>query len=92
MYRMLTWRLPPSTISEEDGGLPLDQKTWQRLFKPVREYNAEAPEALCELVEQCLAYNAHKRPERVSEIQGKLDHLADELVTSPEDRLEALEW
>ncbi|HKB35711.1 MAG TPA: serine/threonine-protein kinase [Gemmataceae bacterium] len=92
MYRLLTWRHPPSSISEEDAGLPLDQKTWQKLLKPVQEFNAEAPEALCELVHQCLAYNAHKRPERASEIQGTLDRLADELVTSPEDRLEALEW
>jgi len=28
----------------------------------------------------------------VSEIQGALDRLADELITSPEDRLEAFEW
>jgi len=92
MYRLLTWRHPPSSISEEDAGLPLDQKTWQKLLKPIQEFNAEAPETLCELVHQCLAYNAHKRPERASEIQGTLDRLADELVTSPEDRLEALEW
>jgi serine/threonine protein kinase len=92
LYRMLTWRHPPSTISPEDGGLTLDEKTWNKLLKPVQEYNAEAPKALCELVHHCLAYNAHKRPERMSEIQGTLDHLADELVASPDDRLEALEW
>jgi hypothetical protein len=33
-----------------------------------------------------------ERPERMSEIQGALDHLVDELVKSPEDKLEALEW
>jgi hypothetical protein len=33
-----------------------------------------------------------KRPERMSEVQGELDRLADELVRSPEDSLEALEW
>src|SRR5688500_2237423 len=37
MYRMLTWRHPPSSISQEDGGLPIDQKTWQRMRKPVQE-------------------------------------------------------
>ncbi len=92
MYRLLTWRLPPCVVSEEDGGLPLDGKTWQRLFKPVQEYIADAPEGLCDLVQRCLSYNAMKRPERMSEIQGVLDRLADELVTTPEDRLEALEW
>ncbi len=92
MYRMLTFRLPPSTISEEDGGVPIDAKMWQKLFKPVEEFNARVPRKLCDLVQSCLAYNAHKRPERVSEIQGILDHLVDELVTSPDERLDAMEW
>ena len=92
MYRMLTFRLPPSVLSEEDGGLPIDAKMWQRLFKPVDEYNAQAPAALCDLVHRCLSYEAVKRPERMSEVQGALDHLAEQLVRKPEDRLEALEW
>ena len=58
----------------------------------MQELSAEAPAALCDLIHRCLAYNAHKRPERMSEIQGALDHLAEELVTSPDDRLEALEF
>ncbi len=92
LYRMLTWHHPPSSISEEDGGIPLDPKTWQKLLKPARELAPQAPPELCELVDQCLAYNAHKRPERMSEIQGRLDRLADELVRAPEDQLEAMEW
>jgi serine/threonine protein kinase len=92
MYRLLTWRLPPSMAVQEEGGLPINEKTWKRLFKRVGEFNPEAPPALCELVHRCLAYNPYNRPERMSEIQGALDHLVDELVTSPEDQLEALEW
>ena len=46
----------------------------------------------CELIHRCLSFNADNRPERMSEVQSVLDRLADELVTSPEDRLEALEW
>jgi eukaryotic-like serine/threonine-protein kinase len=92
MYRMLTWRLPPSTISEEDGGVPIDAKMWARLYKPIDEFNPKAPKALCNLVDRCLSYNALKRPERMSEVQGALDHLADELVTSPDDRLDTMEW
>ncbi len=91
MYRLVTWRLPPSTIGNGEG-LPIDGKTWDQRLKPVQECNAEAPAALCDLIHHCLAYNAHKRPERMSEIQGTLDQLADRLVRSPEDRLEALEW
>ena len=43
------------------------------------------------LIHKCLEFDATKRPERVSEIQGALDHLVDELV-GPEDRLDAIEW
>ena len=85
MYRLATFRLPPCTVSQEDGGLPLDAKTWARLLKPVEEYNPQAPPALCDLIVRCLSFNANKRPERMSEVQNALDHLVDELVTSPED-------
>ncbi len=70
MYRMLTFRLPPCVVSEEDGGLPVDGKMWQKLFKPVAEFNAKAPKALCDLVHRCLSYEAIRRPERMSEVQG----------------------
>jgi eukaryotic-like serine/threonine-protein kinase len=93
MYRMLTFRLPPCVVSDEaEGGLPIDGKIWRNLFKPVDEFNPQAPAALCELVQRCLAFEAVKRPERMSEVQGSLDHLVDELVQTPEDRLDAMEW
>jgi serine/threonine protein kinase len=91
MYRMLTFRLPPCVVAA-DGGLPLDAKTWQRMYKPVEEFNAEAPPALCDLVKRCLTFHAAARPERMGEVQGTLDHLVDELVQKPEDRLENMEW
>ena len=40
--------------------------------------------------QRCLAFDPVKRPARVSEVQGTLDHLADELVKKPEDRLETM--
>lgn len=90
MYRLVTWRLPPPAAAE--GGLVIDAKNWQKLFKPVQEFNPEAPEKLCDMIHQCLSYNPHGRPERMSEVQGTLDHLADELIKAPEDRLEAMEF
>jgi hypothetical protein len=72
--------------------LPIDAKTLQSLLKPVQALTPGAPPALCDLIHRCLAQDATKRPARMSEVQGALDHLADELVASPEDRLEALEW
>ncbi len=92
MYRLTTWRLPPSPIAGENSGLPIDAKTFQKLLKPVQEFNAEAPAALCNLIHQCLEFNASKRPERMSEVQNVLDRLADETSQGSADRLEALEW
>lgn len=92
MYRLVTWRLPPVTVSLEDGGMAIDAKTWQRMFKPVQEFVPAAPPPLCDLIHKCLSFRAHDRPERASEIQGALDHLAEQLVQSPEDRLEMTEF
>jgi len=92
MYRLLTWRLPPSTVSVEGGGAIVDAKVWERLFKPAQEYAPDAPPPLYELIHRCLAFKALNRPERVSEIQGALDHLAEQLVKTPEDRLEMMEF
>jgi serine/threonine protein kinase len=92
MYRMVTFRLPPNTAAMDEGGMRMGAKMFDRLFKPVKEFNAAAPSALCNLIHQCLAFDAAKRPERMSEVQGSLDHLVDQLVQSPEDSLEAMEW
>jgi serine/threonine protein kinase len=92
MYRLVTWRLPPSVASDEEKGLPIDSKTWTRLYKPVQELAPNAPPALCELINRCLSFDAHKRPERMSEVQNALDHLVDEIASAPEDNLEAMEW
>ena len=76
MYRLATFRLPPSAVPE--GGLELDKKTFARMLKPVGELNPLAPKELCDLIHSCLKYDAHKRPERMSAVQGVLDRLADE--------------
>jgi serine/threonine protein kinase len=91
MYRLVAWRLPPNPIKQTEAGLPLDAKIWRATLKPVEECNREAPPALCELIHRCLAFHPSERPERASEIQGALDHLAEELVRSPEDQLETME-
>jgi hypothetical protein len=91
MYRMLTWRLPPSAVPQEDS-LPVDAKTWTRLLKPVAEFAPATPPALCDLVHRCLAFLPENRPERASIVQAELEALVRELVTSPEESLEAYEW
>ncbi len=91
MYRLVTWKLPPSIISEDDQQ-PISARTWAHVYKPAEEVNPRTPPALAALINQCLAYDANKRPERMGEVQGTLDRLADELVKSPEDGLDAMEW
>jgi serine/threonine protein kinase len=91
MYRLVTWQHPPPTLSSTDG-MAMDAKTFQNLLKPVAALNPKAPAELCDLIHRCLSFKAHGRPERMSELQGALDHLVDELVRKPEDRLENMEW
>jgi serine/threonine protein kinase len=89
MYRLVTLRHPPSMVG--DANLPVDSKLLETRMKPVQECNAQAPAELCDLIHRCLAASPAKRPERVSEIQGVLDRLADELVCPSERGLEDLE-
>jgi len=77
MYRLATLQLPPLAVSPPDG-LPVTEKYYREQFVPVRQRNPLVPEGLAELIEQCLSFNANKRPERMSEVQGVLDQLADE--------------
>jgi hypothetical protein len=82
----------PNAAARPGEGVLIDGKTWKQLLKPVKEFGAEAPPKLGELIHRCLEWNPHQRPERMSEVQGALDHLADELVRGPDDKLEAFEW
>jgi serine/threonine protein kinase len=91
MYRLTTWHNPPPPFSLEDG-IVVDSKAWRKLLKPVKELNAQTPQALADLIHHCLEINAHQRPERMSEIQGILDRLVDQLVLKPEDKLELLNF
>jgi serine/threonine protein kinase len=77
MYRLATLQLPPLAIALPDG-LPVTEKTFHELLVPVRKRNPMVPEGFADLIEQCLKFNANKRPERMSEVQGTLDQLADE--------------
>lgn len=78
MYRLVTWRLPPSLVPVA-GSPRLHAKSYSQLLKPVSELNSQAPKALCDLIHSCLSFGAEKRPERMSEIQGTLDRIAEEL-------------
>jgi eukaryotic-like serine/threonine-protein kinase len=91
MYRMVTGRLPPSTLAGP-GSPGMDAKLFRHLFKPVNEVAPETPRELCDLIHRCLAFEPKKRPERASDIMDELTAMVERLVQSDEDRLEALGW
>jgi serine/threonine protein kinase len=91
MYRLVTWRLPPSTVPTADT-TSMNAKAFKALLKPVEELAPKAPTKLCDLIHQCLEYSPQKRPERVSDVQAVLEQLVEELVQAPEDSLENMEW
>jgi len=84
MYRLVTFKLPPNVVPIAEG-LELTEKTYHELLKPVQELNPGAPAGLAELIHRCLSFNALKRPERMSEVQGELDRLADEALAKLND-------
>jgi serine/threonine protein kinase len=88
MYRLVTWRLPPAAIVQ-GAEFEVDAKRRKDVFQPVRELNAEAPPELCDIIERSLSFNPYERPERVGEVHGILDHLADGYSDDP---LEEWEW
>lgn len=77
MYRLTTLQLPPIGVSPPDG-LPVTEKYFNEQYVAVRQRNPMVPVGLGDLIDQCLSYNANKRPERMSQLQGILDQLADE--------------
>jgi serine/threonine protein kinase len=93
MYRLTTWQPLPNPLAAAGGsGIPMDTRSWRQLIKPVRDLNASAPPELASLIENCLAHNPGKRPERMHQVREVLDSLAKTLVRAPEDRLESIEW
>ncbi|MDB5311466.1 MAG: serine/threonine protein kinase [Gemmataceae bacterium] len=81
MYRLATLQLPPSHAVPV-GGMGMGEKLFHDKLKPVRQCNPMVSEGFAALIERCLRYNANKRPERMSEVQGELDELADEAGAS----------
>lgn len=89
MYRLVTSKHPPSTLPS--GGITLTGKAFQKLLKPVKELRPDTPNALCDLIHQCLEFQSSRRPERVGPIKAQLEELIELLVQSPDDELGALE-
>ena len=77
MYRLVTFKLPPSVVPVADG-LELKEKTFHELLKPVLELNPGCPPGLAELIHRCIRFSALKRPEQMLTVHDTLNELADE--------------
>lgn len=88
MYRLTTFQLPPSTLPVE--GMKLKEKQFAGMLKPVLELAPNTPPGLAKVIEQCLQFDANKRPASMTDVHNTLDALADaaEAHLSP-DELEA---
>jgi serine/threonine protein kinase len=84
MYRLVTQQLPPRVVSDLPG-VDKTEKTYRSLVKPVKELYPGCPEEFANLIHKCMSYNAMKRPERMSEVQGLLDQMADEAAAKLPD-------
>lgn len=87
MYRLVTWRLPPSVA--QPG---MSSRLFAQLLEPVDGFVPNCPEDLCGLIHRCLSYKPEQRPQKASDVHAELQALVARLVKSPEDRLESLEW
>jgi serine/threonine protein kinase len=83
MYRLVTWKFPPSLVPQP-GSVRMNSKVYSQILTPVAQANPATPPALADLITRCLQFSPDQRPERMSEIQGILDKLAEELG-SPDD-------
>ncbi len=91
MYRLVTLRLPPAYMSETPGVL-IDAKTAAQQLKPICECAPDVPKELADLIHRCLERVPANRPERVSEVYGELDRLAEKIGQASDPSLEELEW
>jgi serine/threonine protein kinase len=81
MYRLVTLQLPPKIAPDLDG-LGTTEEMYKEELKPVKSLNKGCPDELADLIHRCLAFKAHGRPDRMSTIQGELDHIADRFGAS----------
>ncbi len=77
LYRLVTFKLPPSVMSDL-AGVPMTEKVYKSIYKPVNEIVATTPAPLCSLIHKCMEFKANKRPESFIEIQSALATMADE--------------
>ena len=92
MYRLITWHHVPQVISPGQNSVTIDEDTWKRNFKPVKERNPKCPSSLATLVEQCVAFRTQHRPGSIMEVYETLNTLVAKYVKAEDDHLCNWEW
>ncbi|MBI1830347.1 MAG: serine/threonine protein kinase [Planctomycetes bacterium] len=91
MYRMVTGKLPPSTVAAPNSP-GINARLFGDLLTPVTDLMPDTPTKLCDIIHQCLEFDLKKRPERVSEVLNVLNAVIEKVVKSDDDKLEAIGW
>jgi serine/threonine protein kinase len=91
MYRMITGHLPPMFVRSATN-MRMDSRTAKRMLRPVSSLVPGAPRELASLIHWCLEYKPANRPTSMAEVVHALEGLSVELVRTPDDRLDRLEW
>ena len=82
MYRLATFQLPPSHVPVD--GLKMREKDFKAALKPVLEIVPSTHPAFAKLIQECLAFDANKRPADMPAVEAALETLADEAEASAE--------
>lgn len=87
MYRLVTFRLPPSVLQTGMSG-----KAFALSLKPVKEYIPACPDGLADLIHRCISWKPEARPARSADVHEELQGLVTKMVKTNADRLEGFEW
>jgi serine/threonine protein kinase len=87
MYRLTTFKMPPSIFSDMPGTL-VSEKKYLAALKPVYDLNPIASRHFADLIHRCMSYKATMRPESMKLVQETLARLADEAEAKLDDPAE----
>ena len=88
MYRLSTLQLPPCWVTAAEDALPMTEKSFKEQLKPVTVDQPAGAGGARRPDPPVPQPNATKRPERMSQVQGMLDQLADEAAAKLDDPAE----
>jgi serine/threonine-protein kinase len=75
IYRLTTLKFPASCAAVAEGAT-MDEGTWKARFIPARKANPRVPQALCDLITHCMAFNPLNRPSNMFDVYQVLKYLA----------------